>query len=375
MRLFVINKFLQQESTSSVVLFIAAFLSMIWVNSPLASLHSQFMDMFLIWINEGLMTLFFLVIGLELKHGFFGGHLAKPSQLFLSFIAALGGMIVPALIYCYFNYGHPETFHGWATPVATDIAFALGALTLFGKRVPPQLKLFLMALAIFDDIGAILIITFFYSGNLSTIVLFEASVLMLMLFAFNRLKINSLVPYLLVGAWLWLCLLPSGIHTTLAGVLLAMMIPIKVKDSTSPLLTLKNALNPWVAYFIMPVFALANAGFPLHDLTLDMTHDVVILGTVLGLFLGKQIGVFVPTWLLVKMGFVKLPKKTPWLAIYGVALLCGIGFTMSLFLGTLSFQNEPIYLSEVRVGVMVGSLLSGIFGVSILKIVFARDRS
>lgn len=373
MQIRILRRFLALESSSGIILFLMAILAMIWSNSRFDYLHQQFVDSSLFWINEGLMAIFFLVVGMELKRGFLEGQLSKFSQIALPAVGAVGGMVVPALIYVAFNTPDLEKLAGWSTPVATDIAFALGVLSLFGNRVPVGLKLFLLALAIFDDLGAILIIAIFYSHGISVSWLFQAAVLMIMLFSFNRLSVSSLIPYLIVGAGLWWCLLHSGVHPTIAGVLLAFMIPNKSKRGPSPLHRLEDNLHPWAAYLIMPIFALANAGISLQGITLDILMDSVVVGIVLGLFLGKQLGIFTSAWLLVKLKWVRLPDKTSWLMLYGVSILCGIGFTMSLFLGTLSFQNESRYFAEVRIGVMLGSILSGLIGALVLKIAFAQQ--
>lgn len=373
MRIRILRRFLALESSSGIILFLMAILAMIWANSPFDYLHQQFVDSSLFWINEGLMAIFFLVVGMELKRGFLEGQLSKFSQIALPAIGALGGMIVPALIYVAFNTPDLEKLAGWSTPVATDIAFALGVLSLFGNRVPVGLKLFLLALAIFDDLGAILIIALFYSHGISISWLFQAAVLMIMLFSFNRLSVSSLIPYLVVGVGLWWCLLHSGVHPTIAGVLLAFMIPNESKQGSSPLHRLEDKLHPWAAYLIMPAFALANAGISLQGMTLEILMDSVVVGIALGLFLGKQLGVLASAWLFVKLKWARLPDKTNWLMLYGVSILCGIGFTMSLFLGTLSFQNESRYFAEVRIGVMLGSILSGLIGALVLKIAFAQQ--
>lgn len=375
MRVNVLKRFLQEESSSGIVLFAMAVLAMVWANSPFAFLHQKFVDTSLFWINEGLMAVFFLVVGLELKRGFLEGQLSKMSQVILPLIGALGGMLIPALIYIAINYQHPEGLRGWATPVATDIAFALGVLSLFGKRVPHTLKLFLLALAIFDDLGAILIIGFFYADNLSTILLLPSIVLSLVLCLLNVMSVRTLIPYLLIGIGLWFCLLHSGVNPTVAGVVTALTIPGNVRGQYSPLDYLETKLHPWVAFLIMPIFALANAGFSLDLINLTILFDTIVVGIVLGLFIGKQVGVFSFCWLLIQFGWVKLPDKSSWLMLYGVSLLCGIGFTMSLFLGTLAFENENIHLAEVRLGVIIGSILSGLAGAAVLFIAFARKRS
>ena len=370
MRVRLIQKFLRLESASGIILFIMAFAAMLWANSPLNFAYQFFVDSFLFWINEGLMALFFLIVGLELKSSFLSGQLSRPSQVLLPAVGALGGMLVPAFVYLLFNYQNPVTIHGWATPVATDIAFALGVLSLFGRRVPPALKLFLLMLAIFDDLGAIIIIAIFYSGGLRYLWLFQSGALVLLLYFFNKLSIRSLTPYLLVGVWLWLCLLKAGIHPTIAGVLLAFMLP--NGELNSPMQRVQDHLHPWVAYLIMPLFALANAGFSLQMLSVNNLLEEIVLGISLGLFIGKPIGVFGSTWLIIKMGWASLPEQTSMLAFFGIALLCGIGFTMSLFLGTLSFTNDMTYLAEVRLGVLAGSFLSAVAGSCVLLIAFAK---
>jgi len=371
MQLF--KRFLQMESASSILLFIIAVLALLWANSSLAFIQQQFIDKFLFFINEGLMALFFLTVGLEIKRGYLTGQLSRISQVLLPLVAAFGGMIVPALVYCGINYYHPETLRGWATPVATDIAFALGVLSLFGQRVPNTLKLFLLVLAIFDDIGAIFIIAVYYNHGLSYLFLTISGILLSILFLINHFSVRQLWPYLLLGAGLWLSLFYAGIHPTVAGFLLALMIP--DGENVSPLHVLEDFLKPWVAYAIMPLFALANAGISLKGLHVNILTDVVVLGIALGLFVGKQLGVFIFSWTIIKLKLAKLPEKSSWAQLYGVAILCGIGFTMSLFLGTLSFANEGGYLVEVRIGVIIGSLLSGLIGASILMFAFPKSKN
>ena len=370
-----IKKFLQLESAGGVVLFAMAILAMAWANSPFSFIHQQFIDQFLFSINDGLMAIFFLVVGLELKRGYLEGRLSKLSEVALPFFGALGGMLVPVLIYYWINVSDPEMLKGWSTPVATDIAFALGVLSLFGKRVPIALKLFLLALAIFDDVGAILIICLFYSAGISPLYLFYAAGLMVILLLLNRAYVRSLVPYLLIGMLLWSCLLHAGIHPTIAGVLLALTIPADKNHARSPLHYLESKLHVWVAFLIMPLFALANAGFSLHGLTFNDLTKNLVLGITLGLFIGKQIGVFLFSWILIKLKFARLPENSSWPELYGVAILCGIGFTMSLFLGTLSFPNEPASLTQVRLGVIMGSLLSGLMGAMVLFLALKKRNS
>lgn len=374
MPITLIQKFLKLESASSIILFAMAILAMVWANSPLAYLHKYFLNAFLFWINEVLMSVFFLLIGLELKRGFLEGQLSKISQVTLPAVGALGGMLIPALIYYTINPINP-TVSGWAIPVATDIAFALGVLSLFGNRIPEALKLFLLALAIFDDLGAICIIAFLYSGSMSPLFLMMGGFLIVTICLLNFFSVRSTIPYLLVGAGIWFCLFHSGFHPTITGVIVALAIPGRAEDGYSPLDYLEEKVHPWAAYLIMPLFALANAGFSLQGLTWHSLFHPVVLGITLGLFVGKQIGVFSFSWVLIRLKCASLPDCSSWLELYGVSILCGIGFTMSLFLGTLAFQNDSTYLAEVRLGVIVGSILSGLLGSMVLAIAFARKRS
>lgn len=386
-----IKNFLKLEAASGVLLFITAIIAIILVNSPLSMAYQSLLDLtidlhlgsfsikepLLYWINEGLMAFFFLLVGLELKREFIEGELAGLSRVILPGIAAVGGMIVPAVIFFIFNHDSPATLKGWAIPVATDIAFALGVLSLFSRRVPIGLKLFLMALAIFDDVGAIIIIAVFYSHSFSFIYLFAAFLMTAILFLMNMVfKIRLLTPYLLLGLVLWFCVSHSGIHASITGVVLALTIPLgHEKKGKAPLHRLERALHPWVAFFIMPIFAFANAGLSFEGISFKSFGDPLVLGILLALFVGKQLGVFLSSWLIIRGGWAKLPEKTTWSQMYGVALICGVGFTMSLFLGTLAFQlNDPIYLTEVRLGVLVGSLLSGLAGAFILKWSFKKER-
>lgn len=368
-----IQKFLRLESLGGIALFAMAFIAMVWANSPFFYIYEYFSEVAAFWINEGLMTIFFLLVGLELKRHYLEERQENSTQIFLPLVAALGGMIIPALIYLVINHGDWVTSKGWATPVATDIAFALGVLSLFGRRIPISLKLFLLALAIFDDIGAMIIIAFFYSQHLASLPLFIAIVLCLGLLFCNQLNIQRLSYYLLFGICLWLSLLYSGIHPTLAGVLLALAIPGNFSNF-SLLQQLENRLHPWVVYFIMPLFALANAGLSFYTVSFNQLMGKVWWGIVLGLFLGKQLGVFGFSWLFIRLGYAKLPSQSSWLAFYGVALLCGIGFTMSLFLGTLSFHHEN-YLAEVRFGVIIGSIFSGLLGGLVLLTALSKNKN
>ncbi|MBF8724369.1 Na+/H+ antiporter NhaA [Pseudomonas sp. NY15372] len=376
-----ISRFLQLEAAGGLLLIAAAVLALIINNSPLAYLYGGLLDVpvavqvgalqiakpLLLWINDGLMALFFLLIGLEVKREVVEGHLSKPSQVVLPATAAIGGMLVPALIYWYINRDNPAAIAGWAIPTATDIAFALGVLALLGKRVPVSLKLFLMTLAIIDDLGAIVIIALFYSGSLSSLSLMLAAACLLALLAMNRLGVVKLTPYLLVGLVLWVCVLKSGVHATLAGVALALCIPLRTRPAEpSPLLRLEHALHPWVAYAILPLFAFANAGVSLAGMTVDSFTHPVPLGIAIGLLAGKTLGVFGLTWVAVKLRLAALPSGANWGQVLGVAVLCGIGFTMSLFVGSLAFvPGASDFAGMDRMGILTGSLFAALFGYGI----------
>ncbi len=376
-----ITRFFQLEAAGGLLLIAAAALALIINNSPLSWLYNAFLETpvearigalqiakpLLLWINDGLMALFFLVIGLEVKREVLEGHLSKPSQIVLPGAAAIGGMVVPALIYVALNTGNAEALNGWAIPMATDIAFALGVLALLGKRVPVSLKLFLMTLAIIDDLGAIIVIALVYSGELSQLSLILAAVSIIALIAMNRSGVSRLAPYLLVGLVLWICVLKSGVHATLAGVVLAFCIPLRTSSKASPLLTLEHGLHPWVAYGILPLFAFANAGVSLAGVTMESFNHPVPLGIAAGLLLGKTLGVFGLTWLAVKTRMASLPKEANWGHVLGVSILCGIGFTMSLFVGSLAFEpGVSAYAGEDRMGILTGSILSAIIGYGVM---------
>ncbi|MBK1842469.1 Na+/H+ antiporter NhaA [Azospirillum sp. YIM B02556] len=377
--------FLKTESASGVVLMVAAVLALLWANSPAAPLYDTILATkvavtaggaglnkpLILWINDGLMAIFFLLVGLEIKREVLEGELSSPAKAMLPGIAALGGMAVPALVYCLFAQAEPGALQGWAIPAATDIAFALGVLALLGNRVPGSLRVFLLALAIMDDLGAIVIIAVFYSHGLVPLALGLAAASAVGLWLLNRAGVRSLSPYLLLGLVLWVCVLKSGIHATLAGVVLALAIPLRVEGGDgkraedAPLYRLEHALHPWVAFLIMPVFALANAGVPLDGITPASLLEPVPLGIALGLFLGKQTGVFLAVWVAVHVGVVERPARASWGQIYGVAVLTGIGFTMSLFIGTLAFA-DPQHAVAVRLGVLTGSLVSALVGYALL---------
>lgn len=365
-------QFLKDEAAGGYVLMVAAALALVVANSPLAesyfhALHAQLGPMGLQhWINDGLMALFFLLVGLEIKREVLDGQLSKPADVLLPGAAALGGVILPAAIYLFFNARHPESVAGWAIPSATDIAFALGVLALMGPRVPTSLKVFLTAIAIMDDLAAIVIIALFYTEQLHLLALAGAGVVLLLLIALNRLKVLVLWPYLLLGAVLWFLVLKSGIHATLAGVALALTIPLRADDH-SPLHRLEHALHKPVAFVITPIFGFANAGLSFAGVGLSALLDPVPLGVALGLFLGKQVGVFGVTFGLVKAGWARLPRGASLSQLYGVAVLCGVGFTMSLFIGGLAF-SDPLLIDETKIGVLAGSLASALVGMAILRV-------
>ncbi|RMT34232.1 Na antiporter NhaA 1 [Pseudomonas syringae pv. spinaceae] len=375
-----IKRFFAAEAAGGLILMAAALAALIVANSPLAdsyfaALHTVLAGMSVEhWINDGLMAIFFMLVGLEIKREMLAGQLASWSQRALPGFAALGGMVVPALIYVAFNWGQPDTIGGWAIPAATDIAFALGVLSLLGKRVPLSLKIFLSALAILDDLGAVLIIALFYTSDLSIPMLLAALGSIAVLVALNRLGVKKLLPYLLIGALLWFFMLQSGIHATLAGVALALCIPLGKADeeASSPLLYLEEKLHPWVAFAVVPIFGFANAGVSLAGITVDKLVDPVPLGVALGLLIGKQVGIFALAALAIRAGLARLPDGSNWGQLYGVAALCGIGFTMSLFIGALAFPGAPALVDEVKVGVLIGSVLSALLGVVVLRRFGAR---
>lgn len=379
-----LTEFFRFEASSGILLLFAAALAMIAENSTAESLYDTLLGIpieirigdfyiakpMLLWINDGLMAIFFFLIGLEVKREYLDGELSQVSRIILPVIAAIGGMAIPAAIYTSFNWNDPTAIKGWAIPSATDIAFALAVLVLLGKRVPNTLKLFLMTLAIVDDLGAIIIIALFYTSNLSVLSLSIASVAIVILFTMNRLGVLALAPYLLVGVVLWAAVLKSGIHATLAGVLIALFIPFKKLpgESTTQLEKLEHDLHPAVAYGILPLFAFANTGIPIDGLSIESLFHPVPLGIASGLFFGNQVGVFGFSWVTIKLGFAELPKGASWLQLYGVALLCGIGFTMSLFISSLAFEQDSSELAvDDRLGILMGSVLSAIFGYLILR--------
>ncbi|QLL10657.1 Na+/H+ antiporter NhaA [Pseudomonas chlororaphis] len=371
----ILARFLSSEAAGGLVLMASALAALIVANSPLsqdyfAVLRTVWLGMSVEhWVNDGLMAIFFLMVGLEIKREVLAGGLSTWGQRALPGFAAMGGMLVPALIYIAFNWGNAQTLGGWAIPAATDIAFALGVLSLLGKRVPISLKVFLAALAIIDDLGAVVIIAFFYTSDLSMPMLLASLTTLLILIAMSRLGVRQLFPYLLVGSVLWFFVLQSGVHATLAGVALALCIPMgrPEEEARSPLLFLEEKLHSWVAFAVVPIFGFANAGVSLGGISMENLVDPVPLGVALGLLAGKQVGVFLLAALAIHTGLAKLPEGSNWLQLYGVALLCGIGFTMSLFIGNLAFPGLPHLVDEVKVGVLIGSVSAAIAGVIVLR--------
>ena len=369
--------FFKLEAASGVVLLFAAIIALIISNSGLAELYFTTLNEYLFiginnfglklsvlhWINDALMAIFFFFVTLEIKREFLQGELSNIKQALLPIIAAVGGMLVPALFYVFVNLGDSETLNGWAIPSATDIAFSLGVLSLLGKRVPLSLKVFLTALAIIDDLGAIVIIALFYSGDLSIKYLSLMLIAFILLLLINKFNIKKFLPYLIIGLFLWDFTHNSGIHATIAGVLLAMTIPHRKKEKDfSLLIKIEHAISPYVAFGIMPLFAFANAGVSLEGLSFASLLDKVPLGIVLGLFLGKQLGVFIFSYVSIKLRIAQMPNNTSWYNFYGVGVLTGIGFTMSLFVGNLAFVENMQYMDGVKIGVLTGSLLSTLFG-------------
>ena len=373
--------FFKLEAASGLVLLIAAIIALIISNSNLSELYFNILEQYFFiginnfglklsvhhWINDLLMAIFFFFVTLEIKREFIQGELSNLKKALLPIIGAIGGMLVPALVYVVINFDNSETLNGWAIPSATDIAFSLGILSLLGSRVPISLKIFLTALAIIDDLGAILIIAFFYSGDLSISYLSLILISYISLLLLNKFGIKKFIPYLIIGAFMWYFTYKSGIHATIAGVLLASTIPHRIKNKDfSLLIKIEHAISPYVAFIIMPVFAFANAGVSLEGLSLLSLLQPVPLGILLGLFIGKQVGVMIFSFIAVKLGAAQMPDNSGWLSLYGVSVLTGIGFTMSLFVGNLAFAENTQYIDGVKIGVLVGSLLSTIFGYLIL---------
>lgn len=378
-----LSQMVQHDATGGVLLIACAAVAMIFANSSLNTFYEAFLSLpvtvafgdlaidkpLLLWVNDGLMALFFLLVGLEIKREIFEGHLSSLSQIILPGLAAVAGIAVPAIIYAFINQGDLISIKGWAIPSATDIAFALGVFSLFGSRLPVTLKLFLLSVAIFDDIGAIVIIALFYSHDLSTTSLLIALTGLICLFLLNHFKVRSLSTYMLIGMIVWISVLKSGVHATLAGFVIAWFIPLKtLNEHNQPMApSLEHGLQPWVAFLILPLFAFANAGVSFAGVTIQTFLNPLTLGIAAGLFIGKQVGIFGICWIAIKCRLAKLPEGSTWLQLYSVSLLCGIGFTMSLFIGTLAFEAYGLqYQSNVKIGVLLGSIASAIIGATIM---------
>jgi len=377
------SSFFEKDSAPGILLMLSAVVAILIANTPLARYYDMLIDVpfiigigeleiskpLLLWINDGLMAIFFMLVGLELKREFLEGELSDRSNIILPGIGAIGGMFIPAGIYVLFNYSNPNTIDGWAIPAATDIAFALGIVSLLGSRVPTSLKVFLTSLAIFDDLGAIIIIALFYTSKISQLALGVAFTCIVVLFLLNRFGVMRKRFYLAVGAIMWVAVLKSGVHATLAGVTLALFIPIaKDNNGVSPLKSLEHDLHPIVYLFVLPVFAFANSGIALLGLSIDQVLHSVPIGIALGLFIGKQIGIFGLCFLAIKLGIAKLPSGMNLKALYGTAALCGVGFTMSLFIGSLAFEETGInMIFDERLGILIGSVASGLVGYLVLK--------
>ncbi len=385
-----LQEFIKKESSAGILLIIVTILALLLQNSFLSTFYTSFLHTpveirfgalqiakpLLLWVNDGLMAIFFFLIGLEVKREVMEGHLSSLKQITLPGIAAVGGMVVPALVFIAFNRGESFAMNGWAIPTATDIAFALGILSLLGKRVPISLKIFLMALAIIDDLGAIVIIALFYTSELSTLSISIAGASLLVLFIMNRMDVAIKSAYIVVGMILWVSVLKSGVHATLAGVALAFMIPLNSKDKEgnhfSMAKEMEHDLHSWVAFLILPLFAFVNAGVDLKSISIEEMAGPVPLGIMLGLFVGKQVGVFGFSWVAIKLGIASLPKDANWVTLYGVSVLTGIGFTMSLFVDTLAYNDTQIYHYADKLAILLGSFLSAIVGYLILRIKTAK---
>jgi Na+:H+ antiporter, NhaA family len=378
-RVSLMRRFFDSEASGGIILMGVTVIALAVANSPLAGTYFAILKTYVLglsvlhWINDALMAVFFLLVGLEIKREMLDGQLSTWPRRILPGIAAFGGMVAPALVYLAITWNEPQLHHGWAIPAATDIAFALGVLAILGSRVPTSLKIFLTALAILDDLGAIIIIAFFYTSDLSLPMLGAAALCLAALVAFNRFGVVALLPYLAVGAILWFFVLKSGIHATLAGVALALTIPLqphpkKTRTEDAPLHRLEHALQPWVAYAIIPIFGFANAGVPLSGLSFDTLLSPLPLGIAMGLFIGKQVGVYAFVYAAVHLGFADMPAGATRAQCYGVALLCGIGFTMSLFIGALAFPDQPELSDATKIGVLMGSVLSALAGYVVLSL-------
>jgi NhaA family Na+:H+ antiporter len=386
-----VGKFLEKESSSGIILIFVTIIALIFSNTFLSEFYNTFLHTkiefrigtileiskpLILWVNDGLMAIFFLMIGLEIKRELILGHLSKISKVILPLIGAFGGMVIPAFIFFLFNNHNDFALRGWAIPTATDIAFTLGILALLGRRVPTSLKIFLMALAIFDDLGAILIIAFFYTAELSFSSLAFGTVCIFILILLNRFKVTYLSVYALVGFILWICVLKTGVHATLTGIILAFTIPLSIinekRKHTSPIRTLEHFIHNWVAYFILPIFAFVNAGIDLRNISMEQMNNSVSWGIFLGLFIGKQLGVFTFVFLSVKLNITNLPTGVSWAQLYGISVLTGVGFTMSLFIDSLAYVDSSSFFYTDKLAILSGSLLSGIVGYLILLKVKGR---
>ena len=381
-----LRDFLQKESAGGIVLIFAALLALAVANSPLLGGYQDLLDTgvvvgigsfvidkpLLLWINDGLMAVFFFLVGLEVKREIFEGQLSSWDKASLPLVAAIGGMAIPALIFLSLNAGSPETINGWAIPAATDIAFALGILSLLGPRVPVALKALLLAIAVIDDIGAIAIIALFYSGELDTGMLGAAAMVFVVMLAVGRARVQSTIPYILLAILMWAFVLKSGVHATLAGVAAAMTVPLDPKSDHGPLETMEHALHPWVAFLVIPIFGFANAGVTLFGLSPSALLEPLPLGIALGLLLGKQIGIFGFAFAAVKLRIASLPEDVSWRQVHGMSLLAAIGFTMSLFIGNLAFA-DPLLIDAVKIGVLSGSTIAAIAGYLLLSRALPKD--
>lgn len=385
----IIRKFLRLEAAGGLLLIIAAIVALIMANSPAQGLYQQFLDIpisvkissleldkpLILWINDFLMAIFFLVVGLEVKRELLEGSLAGKDKAIFPAVAALGGMLAPALIYLLFNGADDITRQGWAIPAATDIAFALGVMALLGKRVPTELKVFLLALAIIDDIGVIVIIAFFYTSSLSLVALGLAALCVTLLVIMNWRRVENTAAYLVIGLILWVCILKSGVHATLAGVIVGFLIPLHGTNNTKPSEELEHVLHPWVAYMILPIFAFANSGVQLNGVTFDGLMSTLPLGVAAGLLFGKPLGIFLFSWVSVKLGFAKLPESINLRQVFAVSVLCGIGFTMSIFITGLAFDGlDDSYSTYSRLGILLGSTLAAFLGYFLLKVVLPKPQ-
>lgn len=376
------KRFIKTDASTGIILVLSAALALVLANSMFSNSYNEFLEFpvsislgdfaiskpLVLWVNDGLMALFFFVVGLEIKRELFYGQLSHKDQVILPFLAAVAGIIFPALIYVAFNYQDAVAMNGWAIPSATDIAFALGIFILFGKHLPPSLKLFLLSVAIIDDIGAVIIIAIFYSEELAPYSLIIASIGLVTLFLFNRLKLENKTPFILVSVIVWAAVLKSGVHATLAGFAVAWFIPIARQKSASMSYQIEESLHPWISFFVLPLFAFANAGVGLTNASVDELFTPISIGIIGGLFIGKQLGIFTACFIAIKLKLCRLPKDATWSQLYGVCLLCGVGFTMSLFIGSLAFEEQGLaYQTQVKVGVLIGSLISAIAGTLLIR--------